>query len=379
MAFCEAPVATTVDIHERLDLDPAAAEAVKEHFQSATYEGHEYHFLPEYRRQLERGTVIIGETAVRGFPKVPRTLVLDGGIEQHFDGPVHIEEKLNGYNTRFARIDGRVYGFLRSGRICPFTTWVGRDRLDLADLFEAEPEAILCGELIGPDNPYTPHDYADVDSIAFRAFDLRDRESGTSWPVQERRAMLDSFGIEQVRHLGEYPATTAAEAVAEAIDELDDAGREGVILKSPTVDNQLKYTTASANQGDLAFAFSLPFDYGRDFVFRRLIREAFQSVEFDDPAERTQRAHDVGEAILLAMTDAIESVESGEVLGESHAVTAPPTVVEALFDHFESMGLRLEVLADATDGELRRVEFKKVVRSSTDKIDHYLDGSIVRE
>lgn len=377
--MCWQPKLPLVDLSDRLDLDPDAASAVAEYFQSATYEGHDYHFLPDYRRQLERGTVIIADTAVRGFPKVPRTLVLDGGLQRHFDGSVHIEEKLNGYNARFASIEGRIYGFLRSGRICPFTTWVGRDRLDLGPVFEAEPAAVVCGELIGPDNPYTPQAYPGVDSIAFRAFDVRHRESGEPWPVERRRALLADAGVKQVRHLGHEPVDTAHEAVATIIDELDADGREGVVLKSPDGTDQLKYTTSAANCGDLAFAFSLPFDYGRDFVFRRIIREAFQSVEFDTAPERQARAADLGSAILTSMTDAIEAVDAGEVLGESHAVRAPPAVVEALFDHFESMGLRLEVLEDETDGEWRHVRFRKVVRSSTDKIDHYLDGAIVRE
>lgn len=365
--------------HERLDLERDRFDAVAGHLQTGSFEGHEYRFLPEYQSQLERGTVLIGDTAVRGFPKVPRTLVLDGGISTHFDGDVVIEEKLNGYNVRIANVDGACYGFLRSGRICPFTTWFVRDRLEVTGVFDAEPEAMVCGEMVGPHNPYTPHDYPDVESLAFRAFDLRHRETGRPWPVAERRQLLQEAGVPQVRLFGTEPADTAHRAVADAIHTLDAAGSEGVVLKSPDGRQQLKYTTAAANRGDLAFAFSLPFDYGRDFMFRRLIREAFQSVEFDDVAERTDRANALGEAILCSMTDAIETVQAGGQIGEDHAVRAPPKVVDALFDHFDAMGLRLNVLDDRlVDGE-RYVRFRKVVQSSNDKIEHYLDGAIVRE
>ena len=365
--------------HERLGLEEDRYESVREQLQRGRFEGHEYRFLPDYHTQLERGTVLLGETAVRGFPKVPRTLVLDGGIDRHFDGPVHIEEKLNGYNTRVARIDGDLLGFLRSGRICPFTTWFIREHLDLEALFDEERDVVLCGEMIGPDNPYTVHDYPGVDSLTFRAFDLRHRERGDPWPVNDRRSLLEAHNIPQVEHFGIESATTAHEPVADIIDRLNREGREGVVLKSADCRDQLKYTTSAANQGDLAFAFSLPFDYGRAFMFRRLIREAFQSVEFDDEATRAARIDGLGEAVLRSMIEAIETVGAGDRLGEYHAVRAPPAVVDELLDHFEAMGLRLDILADeVTEGE-RYLRFRKVVQSSNDKIEHYLDGGIVRE
>ena len=86
-----------------------------------------------------------------------------------------------------------ILAFSRSGLVCPFTTRIVDRLVDLGPLFEAYPEAIVCGEMIGPENPYTAHDYADVDSLAFRTFDWRDR----------------------------------------IVRELDAEGREGVVMKTP--------------------------------------------------------------------------------------------------------------------------------------------------
>ena len=365
--------------HELLGLDNAAFERVADHLQTRRFEEIKYQFLPDYHRQLERGTVLTGQTAVRGFPKVPRTLMLEGGIARHFEDEIYVEEKLNGYNTRIARIDGVTYGILRSGRICPFTTWYARDRLDLEDIFDAYPEQVLCGEMIGPDNPYTPHSYPGVESLEFRAFDVRHRESGVPMAVTTRRTVLEAHAIPQVEHLATVSPTDGHEIVAKVIEDLDQTGREGIIMKSPCGTKQLKYTTSSANQGDLAFAFSLPFDYGQAFMFRRLIREGFQSVEFDDDAARRERATSLGEAILTSMTDAIEAVDAGERLAEDHAVTAPPAVVDDLLNHLREMGLRLDIVEDVSQGSERHVNFRKIVQSSNDKIDHYLDGAIVKE
>jgi len=239
---------------------------------------------------------------------------------------------------------------------------------------------MLCGEMVGPENPYTTADCYDVDSIAFRAFDIRDRESGESLPVEDRRAACEDLEIPQVDLFGVYEPAEAVEATPEIIDDLDSRGREGIVMKTVDGGQQLKYTTSAANQGDLAFAFSLPFDYGRDFSFRRLIREGFQSVEFaDSEVERRQRAHGVGESLLVPMADAIEAVDEGERLGERHTVRAEPRVVDALLDHFHEQSLSLDIEQDRRIEGERVLTFSKRIQRSTDKIDSYLDGTIVKE
>jgi putative ATP-dependent DNA ligase len=151
-------------------------------------------------------------------------------------------------------------------------------------------------------------------------------------------------------------------------------------MKSLDGARQLKYTTAATHRSDLAFAFSLPFDYGRDFVFRRLIREAFQSVEFEEgAAAREERARALGEAILLPTTDAIETVEAGGTVGERHTVRGDGTVLEALFDHLRDQGLKVEIEEDRREDGERVVTFLKRTQSTNDKIRAYLDGTIVRE
>jgi putative ATP-dependent DNA ligase len=373
-----------MEYHERLGIPAEKLAAHRDRFEERTHDGLSYHHLPDYRGPLERGTVLVDdpETVVRGFPKVPRTLVLREGIPRHFEGEVVVEEKLDGYNVRVVRLDGEVFAFTRSGIVCPFTTWKVREDLgfDPGPFFDDNPGAMLCGEMVGPENPYTVHDYPGVDSLAFRAFDVRDRESGHPVPVGERRSLRDSFGIEQVPIHGRFGVDTARAEVPHIVQELDARGREGVVLKSPDGSEQLKYTTASANQGDLAFAFSLPFDYGQAFVFRRLIREAFQAVEFGERSEEVDaRAHDLGKSILEPMVETIRSVEDGNVAGESHAARGDPGAIEALLSHLRDQGLRIEVERDeVADGE-RVVEFLKVMRSTTDKTRTYLDGHVVRE
>ncbi|MDQ2049583.1 RNA ligase [Natronolimnohabitans sp. A-GB9] len=371
------------EYHRLLGIGESAFESLEDHLEERNYDGLEYRHVPDYRRGVERGTVLIDGEVVRGFPKVPRTLVLSDGIPERFStvaDRIAVEEKLNGYNVRIARIDGEELAFSRSGMVCPFTTRIIERLVDLEPLFETHPEAMVCGEMIGPENPYTAHDYPEVDSLAFRAFDWRDRESGDPLPVEERRERYERFEIPQTRLFGSYEIETAADEVREIVETLDDDGREGVVMKSPEGVDQLKYTTSAANQDDLEFAFSLPFDYGQAFMFRRLIREGFQAVEWNESdAVARERAHELGEAILLSMRETIETVDDGEVVGERHTVRASPETVDVLFEHLRGQGLQLEIEADRREDGDRVCTFLKRTQSTTDKTRNYLEGHVVQE
>ncbi len=370
-----------MDAHRLLGVSREEFEDVEGRLHVGEFEGREYRYLPEYHKAVEKGTVLLdgGDAVVRGFPKVPRTLVLETGLPRRFDGEFAAEEKMDGYNVRVARVDGDVLAFTRSGIVCPFTTSKVRTWFDWEPLFDDRPDLTVCGEVAGPENPYTVHSYDRVESLAFFAFDARDRATGDPLPVRERRDLLSTHGIPQVPLRGFF-GPDDAESVRDVVRELDAEDREGLVFKSPDGRRLLKYTTASANRGDLAFAFSLPFDYGRDFMFRRLVREAFQAWEFEeDDDARRERAHAVGEALIESITDTVARVADGEEIGEPHTVRGDPEAIDGLLEHFEEMGLHLLVRDDRTEDGERVVEFEKRMQSTTDRTRAYLDGKIVSE
>lgn len=365
--------------HGLLGLSADASADLLEHFERATYEGRTYLHLSDTRHGIERGTVLVDGTVVRGFPKIRRTLVLDPGIRRFFDAPFVVEEKLNGYNVRLAHIGDDVLAFTRSGYICPFTTRTISRQLDLNAFFEANPDVMICGEMIGPESPYTDHDYPAVASLQFHVFDIRDRESGTPLLVGRRRDLCDEYGFPQATSFGVFDPETAATAVRAIVDGLDAENREGVVMKSLDGQAQLKYTTSAANQGSLAYAFAVPFDYGPDFLFPRIMREAFQSVEFDeDEATTRERAQALGESILLPAIRAIREVQTEGATGEEHTIRGPPDAIDALFEHLHRMKLRTTVLRDETEGDERVVTFLKHAASTTDSVKSYLDGQTFR-
>lgn len=370
-----------MDEREYLDrLDPTTEdpEELFEHFERWTVAGRTLHVLTDARHGVERGTVIVADAdaVVRGYPSVPRVLVLETGVPAFFEPgtTVAVEEKLDGFNVRIADV-GEPLAFTRSGFVCPFTTARARDLLPLSSFFEDHPDEMLCAELIGSESPYTTHDYDDVDTNTFRVFGIRDRESGDPLPVAERRDRCEEYGFPQPRYFGRYDPKTAVEGVRDAIATLDAAGREGVVMKSADGEAIVKYTTETQHHDELAYAFSLPFDYGQDFLFSRVIRDAFQAAEFDGDDDRLrERAHELGESILLPMVETIRDVDEGATVGERHVVRGESETIEALLEHLRGQSLTLQTETDRHENGERVVEFVKVAESTRDRIRYYLDG-----
>ncbi|PSP75100.1 RNA ligase [Halobacteriales archaeon QS_1_68_20] len=348
-----------------------------EHFERRTVAGRTHHVLTDVRHGVECGTVIVedADAVVRGYPSIPRVLVLDPGVPEFFDADerIAVEEKLDGFNVRIADV-GEPLAFTRSGYVCPYTTDRARELLPLADFFADHPEKMLCAELIGPETPYTTHDYDEVDSHEFRVFDVRDRETGDPLPVEHRRDVCETYGVGQPRLFDRCGPTAAVDAVREAISELDATAREGVVLKSADGQRTTKYTTGTQHRSELAHGFSLLFECGRDFLFSRLLREGFQAAEFESDDRLRERAHDLGESILLPMVETIRRVEDGDSVGERHAVRGNPDAIEELLGHLRGQGLTLEIEADRREDGQRVLEFRKVAESTRDRTAYYLAG-----
>jgi putative ATP-dependent DNA ligase len=148
-------------------------------------------------------------------------------------------------------------------------------------------------------------------------------------------------------------------------------------MKSDEGEAMLKYTTESQHHDALAYAFSLPFDRGRDFVFSRVVRDAFQAAEGETNDDRLrERAHDLGESILLPMVETIQRVADGDTIGERRTVRGDPQHVDTLLDHLRNQSLTLEIVADRHENDERIVEFVKLSEATRDRIQYYLEGGI---
>ncbi len=330
----------------------------------------------------ESGTSIFIEPfdIVRGFPKISRILMLYPSLKKHFSScrSVAVEEKMNGYNVRIALIGDALVGLTRGGFICPYTTEKANELVG-RDFFLDHPELVLCGEMVGPDSPYVPKTFYDIESLEFYAFDIREKISGKPMPVMRRRELADEYGIRSVRLFGEYDVDEAHLEITPTINGFGDSLHEGVVIKDPEMLlRPIKYTSSQSTCADLRYAFEFYNDYGRDFFFPRICREAFQSAEWEEDEEtRRKRCERLGESILLPMIKTINKKRKGERISETVQIRVKNLNTAREFEeHLRLLGVDAIFEKPQQIGNEYLVKIKKIYHSTNDKTESILRGEL---
>ncbi|TRZ90978.1 MAG: RNA ligase [Methanosarcinales archaeon] len=331
---------------------------------------------------IEAGTCIFLKPfdVVRGFPKIPRALMLYPGIAAHFSTceKVAVEEKMNGYNVRVALIDDEIAGLTRGGFVCPYTTEKARELVGRDFLLE-HPDLVLCGEMVGPDSPYVPKSIYDIESLEFFIFDIREKLTGKPMPIKNRRRLVDEYGLRSVRLFGEYEVEKAHTEIASIIKGFGMSLNEGVVIKDPEMLLlPVKYTSSMSNCADLRYAFEFYNDYGRDFFFPRVCREAFQAVEWNETEDKLEeRCKRLGESILLPMIKTIKKKKDGGRITEAVQIRVRNlNTAQAFEEHLRLLGVDaiFEEPELTEDGYLVRIQ--KKYHSTSDKTESILKGDM---
>ena len=335
----------------------------------------------QFRKSLgkvEAGTMACFDNeihVIRGFPKIRRTLMLSKALEKHFNGEIAVEEEMNGYNVRIASINGKIIAFTRGGYICPYTTKKAPQLMDLNQFFQEHPDLVICGEMLGVENPYVSHYYPEIGKLGFRIFDIRKKHSNKPLSIKEKRGILKKYNLPSVRLLGIYSLEEAPSKILELVTELGEDNREGVVIKDLEMQiPPLKYTSSQAHDGELIYAFKYPFDLGKAFFFSRVIREGFQAYEMKDSTEELgKRAQKLGESILYPLIGTIEHVAEHEVAGEDLLMDAD-TIEEAeeFVRHLRDLG----VMAKIIEFKDNKAVIRRIHQSTTDKINNYINGGL---
>lgn len=331
--------------------------------------------------QVEGGTSVFIEPfdIVRGFPKISRTLMLYPALKKHFSCKTVIaEEKMNGYNVRVALVGDKILGLTRGGFICPYTTEKANELIN-RNFFLDNSNLVLCGEMVGPDNPYVPKSFYEIESLEFFAFDIREKISGKPMPVMKRRKLMEEYGIKSVRLFGEFDVEEAHVEIAEIIKKLGAAMHEGVVIKDPEMLlPPVKYTSSQSNCADLRYAFEFYNDFGRDFFFGRVCREAFQSVEWNESEESLKkRCLQLGESILQPMIKTIKKKKAGERIAEDVQIRVKNlSTVKEFEEHLRLLGVDAVFEAPEKIGEEYLVRIKRINQSTNDKTESILGGQL---
>ncbi len=326
---------------------------------------------------IEEGTAIFdnGEI-VYGYPKIRRALMLAPAIKRHFPDRVAVEEKMNGYNVRVVSIDGDMVALTRGGFICPYSTEVAR-RLIPAKVFDDHPEIVLCGEMVGPENPYVPKDIYPTDTIDFYLFDISAKNSEGTLGIHKTHQFAEEYGINATPFLGEFKAEKAHEPIKRAVKRLGRKGREGVVMKDPeNIVSPLKYTSSESNCSDLKTAFRYYNDYALDFFVSRAVREGFQTVEWDDsPEERKARALRLGESILLPLADTVQKKLKGEQIVQQVQIRVESLQTARDFEyHLRRSGMKAIFDQPEPEDDGYIVRITRLIMSTNDKTQALIDG-----
>lgn len=341
----------------------------------------EYTRRTKDRRQRMRGAIGLFEQGseepdreIPGFPHIKRVYRLAPGVQRMFrDEPFAVEEKLDGYNVRLFRHQGRLLASTRGGFICPFTTaWaeIWADEWDLNGFLDDHPGHALCGEVLGQ-NPY--HHQADPalgPGAHFFLFELVDADGRFLMPEQ-RYELAERYGLP---HAPRYGTRSSHEirALLDLLRELNEHGREGIVMKSLNAARYLKFVTPASDINDIRDSMLLAFELPGGFFHNRWLRVALSVRELG--LDESEYARRLGAAFLEGCPHSPEFEEASQ----QYTIQVPDQATwKALYnrmvqqvkireDHSETVRLR--------GRELLQVTFSRVFERSSSRYQRMLRG-----
>ncbi|MCP5004222.1 MAG: RNA ligase [Planctomycetes bacterium] len=343
---------------------------VTDEFDGITY----YRFVKKVGL-LDKGSVVTESDIIFHFPQIARVLQLENGIRAAFSKPFYIEEKVDGYNVRVAKIGDTVLAFTRGSYVCPFSTDRLRDFFDIEEFFNENPHLIVCGEIAGPGNPYNKEypPYVTED-VQFFAFDIRKKNTDKNVTAEDKYGLLDRYKIPTVTRFGKHVVSDVAR-IKEILKELNSKGCEGIVLK-PTFPGEktVKYVTAGSCYRDIRVTSSLMLETPAEFFIQRLFRSVFYHLDNDLPLDKTV-FQEVGESLLLPLSGSAKKAVSGEMVAEDFSVRfIHEQNIQKLFDHFHKCNVTAALINRRKIGDYWHVKFQRRCYPTYEMIRKYWEG-----
>jgi putative ATP-dependent DNA ligase len=347
-------------------------DAIKKGRAERLKEDIEYVRFRERHGRILRGTVVTRNRVIAGYEHIPRIFTLGSGIGRNIKADeVCIEEKIDGFNLRVAKVEGAIFAFSRGGYIDAFSTEKARG-LGLEGFFADYPERVLCGEMVG-NTPYTePTERFDVRLFVF---DI-DEGGGTYLPCEERYATLKKYGIEGVPRLGKYAASDIKK-IRELALSLNKAKKEGMVIKTPDRKAAVKFVTPNADIEDIGKCSHTMFDMPLGFYVQRVFRSGIFVKEFG--LDRKEYARRLGEAFYSGLIRGFEMVGDGRGSEEEFEILIrDPRTWDTIHRHM-SKEVKLEVISNRDERGGRRIRFRKIYKKTTKKMHDALSGKSVTD
>ncbi|MCF6158171.1 MAG: RNA ligase [wastewater metagenome] len=340
------------------------------------FDGICFHRVTKKVGPLEKGSVVTPDGILFDFPRIARIMHLQNGIGKAYTKPFYVEEKVDGYNTRIACIQGRILAFSRGAYVCPFSTDRIVDFLDIKKIFNDNPELIICGEFAGPDNPYNIEHLPYVkEDVRFFTFDLMMMNKPNSLPIKERYRIFDSYNMPTVRRFGLF-APSDISKLKKIIQELNETGCEGILIKPTDPDEKtLKYVTLGSCIRDIHVTAPLLPEMQPDFFTHRIIRAAMyihEHVHTLEPEIFTQ----LGDALLKPLHKSVDKATKKEVIEEQFLLRFHEEKnIQRMIDHLYKCRVKCDILSQEKKGIYWHVTFAKKCYASYEILQKHLDGT----
>ena len=351
-------------------------ESLEDHsIRSDEFDGTTYYRVVKKVGQLNKGTVVTDSGIIYDFPRIARIMHLESGIKQAFNKPFYVEEKVDGYNVRIAKVQDQVFAFTRGSYVCPFSTDRLVDFFDYDNFFRENPDLIVCGEIAGPESPYNGESppYV-VEDISFFAFDIRIKNSDQQIPTEKRYKLFDEYEIPTVTRFGRYVSSDIKE-IERHIQDMNKTGCEGLVFKPTDPSGKtVKYVTAGSCLRDMKVTSQLMTEYQAEFFTNRMLRSLFYLIEHDLPLN-DDFLKKTGDALLQPLYESIKKVAGGEMITERFKVRFNKKKnIKKLFEHFHKCKVDANPVRQEKIGQHWHVEFVRRCFPSYEVIQKHWDG-----
>ncbi len=319
-----------------------------------------------------RGTVLIGNRTILGFPKIKRIFTLEKGLAKNMPSEeIFIEEKIDGFNLRVVSEGGKIFAFSRGGFLDAFSTEKVRD-MRFESFFKKYPKYVLCGEMIG-NTPYTfPAKGYDVKLLVF---DILDEESKLL-PVEEKYALLKKFDIFSVPFLGKFKTSDTKKLKQIALS-INKDKKEGMVIKSIDRKYAVKYVVPTSDIEDIAHASHALFDMPAGFFHQRVLRSAIFIRDLD--LDKDKYALELGKAFYGKLISQLDGAESGEGVFDEYEISIKDaTIWDKILKHM-GKEVKIEIIFKREENDSIRIRFKKKYKDTGKRLHEFLNGKGVTD
>jgi len=328
---------------------------------------------------VTRGTAVFDDMAIFGYPSIGRVLSLQSGLQNQFAAPFWMEEKVDGFNVRVFHLNNRILALSRGGFVCPFTTDRISDLLDI-NIFNHEPDIVLCAEVAGPDNPYMDGGVPYIkEDVRMFVFDIGYANHSGFAAYKDKEAHIHNFQLPFAQSFGRFHAEDV-QRIREIVLRLNSEYREGVVFKEDSPrDYRAKYTTSNIDIVDIeagAFTmFDLPPEYFKNRMTRLVLFMDEQGIA--NTQELQQR---LGAAYLDGLFEAVQQIhEHHKVFRTFRCRFRQRENAVKLLDRLSEIGNHVQIVLR----ELKRqdeywlLEFDKIFAKTSGTLSSLLKGSLM--